>query len=72
MTAVIYLKSAFVGVLAVVIVPLFLSIAAYVAMLVGPDLIFGWHVHYRTVGFWVTVAVIFSLGFLWEYRRLSK
>jgi hypothetical protein len=43
-----------------------------VAMLVGPDLMFGLHVHYKTVGFWVAVAVIFSLGFLWEYRRLSK
>jgi len=72
MTAVIYLKSVLAGVLAVVIVPLFLSIAAYVAMLVGPDLMFGLHVHYKTVGFWATVAVIFSVGFLWEYRRLSK
>ena len=68
----IYLKSVLAGVLAVAIVPLFLSIAAYVAMLVGPDLMFGLHVHYKTVGFLVTVAVIFSLGFLWEYRRLSK
>ena len=68
----IYLKSAFVGILAVVAIPVILFIGMYLAMLVGPDLLFGWHVHYKTVGFWITVAVIFSLGFAWEYRRLSK
>lgn len=68
----IYLKSAFVGMLAVVAIPVILSIGMYFAMLVGPDLLFGWHVHYRSIGFWITVAVIFSLGFAWEYRRLSK
>ena len=71
-TAVIYLKSAFAGVLAVIAVPVILSIGAYLSMFLWPDLMFGWHVHYKTVGFWVSVAVIFSLGFAWEHSRLSK
>jgi hypothetical protein len=69
---VIYLKSTFAGILAVVAVPAILYLATYLAMLLGPDFFFGWHVHYKSVGFWITVAVIFSLGFAWEYRRLSK
>jgi hypothetical protein len=68
----IYLKSAFAGVLAVVAVPVILTIGSFLSMFLGPDRMFGWHVNYRTVWFWVEVAVIFSLGFVWEYRRLSR
>ena len=75
----IYLKSVIVGLLALVVIPIL-----FVAILVVGMIIYGSiHPSQGSVGwdpismwrqnpiFWVIPVLIFSAGFIWEYRRVS-
>jgi hypothetical protein len=68
----VYLKSMVAGVLAllfvVVLIPTIVLVAVSVIGL-GIDMV-RWHP--ESPFFWVPAIIIFSAGFLWEYRRLSK
>jgi hypothetical protein len=72
----VYLKSIIAGVLALlvaVLIPTIVLVAVSVAGLgiagLGIDMV-RWH--FESPFFWLPAITIFSAGFLWEYRRLSK
>ena len=70
-----YIKSALAGILALLSMTAILFAVAAVLLLANSDFGFDMpvvHVHYKSPVFWVLVVVIFSVGFRWELRRLSK
>jgi hypothetical protein len=76
----VYLKSIIAGVLALLFVAVLIPTIVLVAVSVtglGIDSVTGlgidmvrWHL--ESPFFWLPAITIFSAGFLWEYRRLSK
>ncbi len=72
----IYLKSIIAGMLTLLLAAVIIYVAAFVAILVifKPDGIDFpiWHLHTKSAAFWLVVTLIFSLGFVWEFRRLSN
>jgi hypothetical protein len=72
----VYLKSIIAGVLALLFVAILSPTIVLVAVSVtglgtglGIDMV-RWHL--ESPFFWLPAITIFSAGFLWEYRRLSK
>jgi hypothetical protein len=72
----VYLKSIIAGVLALLFVAILIPTIVLVAVSVtglgtglGIDMV-RWHL--ESPFFWLPAITIFSAGFLWEYRRLSK
>ncbi|MGD0467901.1 MAG: hypothetical protein ABSA54_05970 [Terriglobales bacterium] len=71
-----YFKSAIAGLAAVFLAAAVVYIVALLAIAVifrsgGIDLPI-WHVHTESPAFWLLVAVVFALGFFWEFKRLSN
>jgi len=68
----VYIKSIIAGVLALLLVAVLIATIVLVAVSVsglGIDMV-RWHL--GSLFFWLPAITIFSAGFLWEYRRLSK
>jgi hypothetical protein len=72
----VYLKSIIAGFLALLLVAVLIPTIVLVAVSVtglgiglGIDMV-RWHL--ESPFFWLPAITIFSAGFLWEYRRLSK
>ena len=70
----VYLKSIIAGFLALLLVAVLIPTIVLVAVSVagaglGIDMV-RWHP--ESPFFWLLAIIIFSAGFLWEYRRLSK
>ena len=67
-----YVKSIIAGVLALLLVAALMATIVLVAVSVsglGIDMV-RWHL--RSPFFWLLAIAVFSAGFLWKYRRLSK
>lgn len=72
----IYLKSTIAGMASLFLAAVVIYIVALVAIAVtfrseGSDLPI-WRVHTESPAFWLLATVIFALGFLWEFKRLSN
>jgi hypothetical protein len=68
----IYVKSIIAGLTALLLALLSLSIGVLVHDRTS-DFSIGWDPRgLRSIPFWIVVIAIFALGYLWEYRRLSK
>jgi hypothetical protein len=74
---VVYLKSIIAGVMALVLSYILFMMIVYVALLAsvrshgGTDFIV-WRWHLSSPAFWLPVIAIFTAGFLWKFRSLSK
>ena len=71
----IYLKSIIAGILAVAAAATTLYIIGFFVLVIilrpdGIDLPVV-HIHPESVVFWLIVAALFAVGFLWEFKRLS-
>lgn len=68
----IYLKSILAGILTLILTALSLLIATFLYSRTR-DFAIGWDPRgLRSISFWILVAMIFAIGYAWEYRRLSK
>jgi H+/Cl- antiporter ClcA len=69
----VYLKSTVAGVAALLVIAFVIAIAALLAIAVrrSGDLVI-WHVHTESGVFWLLAIVIFALGFIWKFKRLSN
>ncbi len=68
----IYIKSMCSGILAVILTPLLLLIGLLIYSR-SLDFIITWDVGgLKSPVFWIAVTLIFAVGYIWEYRRLSK
>ena len=68
----IYVKSIIAGAIALILALLSLLIGILVHDRTS-EFTIGWDPRgLRSVSFWIVVALIFALGYAWEYRRLSK
>ena len=71
----VYIKSIIAGVLALLLVAALMALMATIVLValsvsgLGIDMV-RWHL--GSLFFWLPAITIFSAGFLWEYRRLSK
>jgi hypothetical protein len=68
----IYIKSVCAGILTVALAALSLVIALLLYAHTG-DFAIGWDPRgAKSPSFWIVVLLIFAVGYIWEYRRLSK
>jgi hypothetical protein len=72
----IYVKSVLAGILALVIAVFstIVAILVYDSRSSESPTTIGWdpHAASRSPGFWAIIALIFAVGFFWEFRRLSQ
>jgi uncharacterized BrkB/YihY/UPF0761 family membrane protein len=71
----IYIKSVLVGILTLILTvfSLVLCLLIYSATSSNPDFAIGWDPRgAKSPLFWIVVMLIVAVGYIWEYRRLSK